>query len=119
VPYYFHSQYRQNPVLRELQPYPLVQIHPETTKRFGISEGDWVWIETPRGRTKQKTALFSGMNPQIVVVQASWYYPEDLSPESFFISNANVLTSNRPPFDPCIGSTNFRALMGKIYKAEG
>lgn len=118
LPYYFHSQYRQNPLLRELQPYPEVQIHPETARRHGIKEGDWVWIETPRGRIKQKARLFAGMDPRIVVVQASWYYPEDPSQESLFVSNANVLTSNDPPYDPCIGSTTFRALMGRIYRAE-
>lgn len=118
VPYYFHSQYRENPWLRELQPYPVVQIHPETASKYGIKEGDWVWIETPRGRIKQKAKLFSGMDPRIVVVQSSWYYPEDPSVQSLFISNANVLTSNDPPYDPCIGSTTFRALLCRISKAE-
>ena len=102
-----------------MQPYPVVQIHPETAKKYGIKEGDWVWIETPRGRIKQKARLFSGMDPRIVVVQASWYYPEESGPDhGAFKSNANVLTSNKPPFDPCIGSTTFRALLCKIYKAK-
>ncbi len=117
LPYYFHSQYRQNPWLRELQPYPIVQIHPETAKKYGIKDGDWVWIETARGRIKQKAKLFAGMHPRIVVAQASWYYPEkkDLG---IFESNANVLTSDKPPFDPAIGSTTFRALLCRIYPVK-
>ena len=116
VSYYFHSQYRQNPWLRELQPYPIVQIHPETAKKLGIKDGDWVWIETPRGRIKQKAMLFAGMDPRLVFVQASWYYPEEPGPDhGVWISNANVLTSDKPPFDPAMGSTNFRALLCKVY----
>ncbi|AIG98077.1 Anaerobic dehydrogenase, typically selenocysteine-containing [Archaeoglobus fulgidus DSM 8774] len=118
VPYYFHSQYRQNPWLRELQPDPVALIHPETAEKYGIKDGDWIWIETPRGRIRQRARLFEAMNPRYVFAQASWYYPEkpDLG---IFESNANVLTSNKPPFDPCIGSTTFRAMLCRIYRCDG
>jgi anaerobic selenocysteine-containing dehydrogenase len=119
LPYYFHSQYRQVPWLRKMQPYPFVQIHPETAGKLGISEGDWVWIETPRGRIKQVAWLFEGIDPRVVVVQASWWYPEDPSPDhGLWKSNANVLTDNGPPYDPAIGSTSLRALLCRISKAE-
>lgn len=120
LPYYFHSQYRQVPWLRKLQPYPLVQIHPDTAGSLGIAEGDWVWIETPRGRIRQVARLFRGIDPRVVVVQASWWYPEDPPPDhGLWKSNANVLTSNGPPYDPAIGSTSLRALLCRVYKAEG
>ena len=107
------------PWIRELQPYPRVQIHPETAKEYGIVDGDWVWIESPRGRIKQKASLFAGMDPRLVVVQNSWSYPEKPGPEhGFLISNANVLTSDEGPFDPGCGSVNLRALLCKIYKVE-
>jgi anaerobic selenocysteine-containing dehydrogenase len=119
-PYYFHSQYRQVPWLRERQPYPLVQIHPETAGELGIEEGEWVWIETPRGRIKQVARLFAGMDPRVVMAQASWWYPEEPGPDhGLWKSNVNVLTSNDPPYDPAMGSVTFRALLCKIYKVEG
>jgi len=119
VPYYFHSQYRQVPWIRERQPYPLTHIHPETAAELGIEDGDWVWIETPRGRIKQVAKLFAGMDPRVVVAQASWWYPEDPGPDhGIWKSNTNVLTRNEPPYDPSMGSTTFRALLCKIYKVE-
>ncbi len=119
LPWYFHSQYRQIPWLRELQPYPIVQIHPETANRLGIKQDDWVWIETPRGRIKQKVEFFKGMDPRVVVAQSSWYYPEEPGPDhGLWKSNANVLTSNDLPFDPSMGSTTFRALLCKVYRVE-
>lgn len=36
----------------------------------------------------------------------------------FMVSNANVVTSNDPPFDPAIGSTSLRALLCKVSKVE-
>jgi anaerobic selenocysteine-containing dehydrogenase len=105
--------------LRERQPYPIVQIHPETAGELGIEEGAWVWIETPRGRIKQVAHLFAGMDPGVVVAQASWWYPEEPGPDhGLWKSNANVLTRNDPPYDPAIGSTTFRALLCRIYKVK-
>jgi anaerobic selenocysteine-containing dehydrogenase len=119
-PYYFHSQYRQVPWLRERQPYPIVQIHPDTAGELGIGEGEWVWIETRRGRIRQVAHLFAGMDPRVVVVQASWWYPEEPGPDhGLWRSNANVLTRNDPPYDPAMGSATFRALLCKAYKVEG
>jgi len=119
LPYYFHSQYRQVPWLRERQPYPLVQIHPETADKLGIKDGEWVWIETPRGRIRQVAQLFPGIDPGVVMAQASWWYPEDPGPDhGLWKSNANILTRSEPPFDPAMGSVTFRALLCKIYKVE-
>jgi anaerobic selenocysteine-containing dehydrogenase len=117
LPYYFHSQSRQVPWLRELQPYPLVQINPGTAKRMGIEEGDWVWIETPRGKIKQKAWLFAGIDPRVVIAQCSWWYPER-SDQGLWESNANVLTSSDLPCDPATGATTFRALLCKIYRVD-
>jgi anaerobic selenocysteine-containing dehydrogenase len=119
LPYYFHSQYRQTPLLRGLQPNPITQIHPDTARTLGIKDGDWVWIETKRGRIQQMARLFEGIDPRLVVVQASWWFPEDTTPEhGMWRSNANVLTSNDPPYDPAIGATSLRALLCKVYKVE-
>jgi anaerobic selenocysteine-containing dehydrogenase len=97
----------------------LVQIHPETAAGLGIEEGDWVWIETPRGRIKQVAELFEGMDPRVVVAQATWWYPEEPGPDhGLWTSNANVLTSNDPPYDPAMGSVSFRALLCRVSKVE-
>ncbi|MBI4333094.1 MAG: molybdopterin-dependent oxidoreductase [Chloroflexi bacterium] len=119
IPFYFHSQYTNLPWVRQFQPLPRVQIHPETAGKHGIAEGDWVWIESPRGRIKQVANLFAGMDPRLVVVQSSWSYPEKPGPEHGFLeSNANVLTADEGDYDPAAGSINMRSLLCKIYKVE-
>jgi anaerobic selenocysteine-containing dehydrogenase len=119
VPNYFLSQYRQIPRLRKKQPNPLVQINPETARKLGIKSGDWVWIETPRGRIQQVAEIYDGIDERVVAAQASWWYPEDPAPEhGVWKSNTNVLTRSEPPYDPVFGSTEFRALICKVYKVE-
>jgi len=41
----FHSEHRQIPWLREINPHPTVEIHPDTAKAHGMEDGNWVWIE--------------------------------------------------------------------------
>jgi anaerobic selenocysteine-containing dehydrogenase len=121
-PVYFHSQYRQISRLREIHPDPLVRINPETAQAFGISDGDWVYIETPRGRCKQKAMLTFGIDSRVVMAEHDWWFPEKAaeapSLHGAFESNINVVTSHEPPYDPGFGSTPSRSLLCKIYKAE-
>jgi thiosulfate reductase/polysulfide reductase chain A len=115
--YFFHSEYRQIPFLRRRHPDPLVEIHPETAKKLKIEEGDWVWIETARGRIKQKAKLTYRIDPRVVAVDHAWWFPEKAGPEhGVWESNADVLTSSDPPYDPASGTYQLRALLCKVYK---
>ncbi len=116
-PFYFLSQYRNIPWLRSFQKDPVVQIHPETAKEIGIEDGDWAWIESPRGRIKQKARLFPGIHPKVVMATANCFYPEEPGPlHGLLKSNPNVLTSN-DHCDPMFGSPDLTALLCKVYKA--
>ena len=39
---YFHAEHRQIPWLREKMPDPFVEIHPDTAKKYGIYDGEWI-----------------------------------------------------------------------------
>jgi anaerobic selenocysteine-containing dehydrogenase len=105
--------------LRKRHPDPTIEIHPETAEKHNIGEDDWVWIETARGRIKQKAKITEGIDPRVVHVQHAWWFPEDPGPEyGVWKSNANVLTSDEPPYDPAIGTYQLRALLCKISKVD-
>jgi len=121
LPMFFHSELRQVQKLRRIHPEPIVQIHPRTAKALDITDGDWAWIETLRGKCKQKVKLFDGMDPGIVHIEHDWWFPEKTQGEpSFsgaFESNANMLTSCEERFiDPGHGGYTLRALLCKVYK---
>ncbi len=94
-----------------------MEIHPDTAGGLGIEPGDWVWIESPRGRIKQRAKLTDGIHPGVVHAQHGWWFPEKEPPEyGFTESNVNVLVADMP-CDPHTGSESLMAFLCKVYKA--
>ena len=120
TPVFFHSEHRMIPWLREIHPDPVVEIHPQTAEKHGIKEGDWVFIESPRGRIKQRAKLTTGIDPRVVTAEHGWWFPEVKTPDhGWDKSNINIITDNDPEgYDAAMGATNLRVLLCKIYPAE-
>ena len=116
TPTFFHSENRMVPWLREIRPDPIVEIHPETATKHNIQEGDWVWIESSRGRAKQRAKLNTGIDPRVIVAEHGWWYPEiKSSGHGWKTSNINLLTENsHESMDPVMGATNLRVLLCNI-----
>ncbi len=115
-PGFFHTENRQIPWLRELHPDPVVEIHPDTAKKEGIQDGDWVVIESCRGRVRQRARLFAGIDPRVVNAQHGWWFPENKDPgHGWKESNINILTDNAfESCDPAMGATSVRTLLCNI-----
>jgi len=118
---YFHSEWRQVKSVRKLRPDPIMQIHPDTAAKLGISNGDWVWIETVRGRVRQKAELFDGLNPGVVHAEHGWWFPELPGEEPWlhgvWESNINVVLNDDP--DVCsqiTGGWLLKTALCKVYK---
>ena len=120
LPGFFHSENRQVPWLRELHKDPVVEIHPKTAQKEGIHEGDWVILESPRGKVRQRAKFFEGMDPRVVSAEHAWWYPEKKDPDhGWDESNINILTDNSfANCDPAMGSTHVRTLLCKIYPGK-
>lgn len=121
TPTFFHSANRMVPWLREIRPDPIAEVHPETAKKHGIEEGDWIFIESPRGRIRQRAKLNEGIDSRVVVAEHGWWYPEiKEAGHGWDISNVNILTDNAyETLDPAIGSTNLRVCLCNISKVSG
>ena len=120
TPTFFHSANRNIPWLREIRPDPIVEIHPETAAKHGIEEGDWVYITSPRGRAKERAKLNDGIDPQVIVAEHGWWFPEVKDPgHGWDTANINVLTDNsHESMDPVMGATNLRVLLCNISPCE-
>jgi anaerobic selenocysteine-containing dehydrogenase len=118
ISHFFNSEHRQIETLRKAHRYPIVEIHPQTAAPLGIQNGDWVVIETRRGRIRQKAKLTTGIDPRVIHAEHGWWYPEMSDPEhGVWMSNVNVLTDNQPPYDPAMGTYQLRGLLCRIERA--
>jgi anaerobic selenocysteine-containing dehydrogenase len=121
---FHHSEHFQIKELRFLRHEPYMDINPATAAELSIKDGDWVWIETRRGRIKQKANLTQAVHPRVIVTQRGWWYPErDMrDPElgGYLESNTNVLTSVADEdCDPISGTWANRGLLCRVYKVNG
>lgn len=76
-----------------------------------------MWIESLRGRVKEKAKFNRGIDPRVIVAEHGWWYPEMPGPEhGWDISNINILMDNAyETLDPAIGSTNLRTCLCNVY----
>jgi thiosulfate reductase/polysulfide reductase chain A len=118
----YHSEFRHWGMgAREKSPEPIADINTKDAKKLSIRNGDWIYIETRRGRIKQKARVSNKIKAGVVNVQSSWWFPEmpaeEPSLHGLWESNANVLTIDEPDCcDPLTGGWQGRALLCKVYK---
>ena len=119
IPYYFNSEHRQIENLRKAHRHPVAEIHPATARAHGIKNGDWMWIETQRGRIRQRAKVTDGIDPRVIAAQHGWWFPDEPAPEyGVWQSNVNLLTNNQPPYDPAMGTYQLRALLCRVAPAD-
>ena len=94
-----------------------MEINPEDAERLGIEQGDWVWIESPKGKVRQVADLYHGIAPGQVNANHTWWYPELKGPKKGYdLSCINCLVDEYDQ-DPLCGAAAIRAYLVKIYKA--
>lgn len=91
------------------------EINPETARRIGVSEGDWIWIESAFGKVKVLARIFAGAQPDAVNI------PVGLGHTALgrFSKNrgVNPLTLLAQDFDMLSGAPAKSGTRVNIYKA--
>ena len=115
----FHSEHRQIERLREIHPWPTVQINPKTAEKLGIAQGAWVYVETPWGKVKEVADITPIVKEDVVSCDHGWWYPERKEEDLFDIweTSFNQVMPHR-----VVGKTGFGApykcLPCKVYVAD-
>lgn len=119
LPYYHHGTLRNVPWIREMYPVPELWINPEEAVRCGVSEGDWVWVESRRGRIRAVANVTTGIGRGVVYMERFWN-PENLNREThgWQEMNVNVLSKDDAPYNDVVGTYTLRGYQVKVYKAE-
>jgi len=116
---FFNAEHRMIPWLRELDPDPTVEIHPETAEKLKISQGDWVWVENWLGKQKFKAKVTIIVPPDMVMAAHGWWFPEEegADPSNFGVwkSNVNQLIPMGEQGKDGLGAP-LKNLLCKVYK---
>ena len=73
---YFHSEGKQIPYLREMNPDPLIEINPEDALKHGIADGQWVEVASPFGKCVLKAKVSQIVKSGVVHAQHGFWFPE-------------------------------------------
>lgn len=118
---YFHSEGRQIPSLRARVPEPEAEIHPDAARESGITDGEWVVVETPLApdeKARFRARITENIHPGIVSVPHGWWFPEDPAPDHGYLrSNASVLLRDDPPYEEICGSVPLRGVLCRVSRS--
>jgi anaerobic selenocysteine-containing dehydrogenase len=118
---FFHSEHRQISLLRQMNPDPVTEIHPETAEKLKIKDGDWIYVESKYGRCQQRARLTTRIHPGVVNSQHGWWFPEKPEPEpslsGAWLSNINLLLPSGWVGRSGLGYP-FRSQMCRVYKMD-
>jgi anaerobic selenocysteine-containing dehydrogenase len=120
-PAYFHSEHRNIPWLRNIDPDPVIEIHPDTAKSLDIGNGEWVWVENWLGRCKFKAKVTLVVPPWMVMAAHGWWFPEKPGEEpslfGMWESNINQLIPMGYQGKDGLGAP-IKHLLCKVYKVK-
>lgn len=115
----FHSENRHIKVLREIDPWPKVEINPVTASNYGIVDGQWVYIENQLGRAKFKAKVTPIVKEGVVSAEHGWWYPERNPNDLYdvFESNACNLVPHEQHGKLGFG-THYKCMPCTLYPVE-
>lgn len=94
---FFHSENRQVPFCRELNPDPIVEVNPKTAKKLGIADGQWCEIWNQFGSCKQKAKITETVDEKTIHCQHAWWFPEEDGSEPNLYGNWRSNVNNLVP----------------------
>jgi anaerobic selenocysteine-containing dehydrogenase len=75
-PVYFCAEHRNIPWLRDVDPDPVVEIHPDTAASLDIGTGEWVWVENWLGKCRFKAKVSTIVPRWMVMAAHGWWFSE-------------------------------------------
>jgi thiosulfate reductase/polysulfide reductase chain A len=63
------SRTQNNPWLLDIKPDNPMIINPATAQKYGVTDGEVVWVESPHGKVRAKVRVTTRIHPEVVGVQ--------------------------------------------------
>jgi anaerobic selenocysteine-containing dehydrogenase len=130
----YHSWDSQNAWLRQIHTHNHLYLNPKLAEANGISDGDWVWVESPHGKVKGICKFSEAVEPGTVwtwnaigKASGAWGLSQKAneSQKGFLLNH--VISEELPPCesgdhmsnsDPITGQAAWYDVRVKVYKAD-
>ena len=116
---FYHSAWTNIAHQRILEPWPYIELNEEDARERQISEGEWLWVESLRGKIKAKARISKGVIKGAVSMCRPNYKHacKELNLPGFDWdqANPNVLTTAEGS-DPGFGAAPMRSSLCKVSK---
>lgn len=118
---FYHSAWTNIARQRVLEPWPYVEMNDEDARAMQVSEGEWVYVESPRGRIKAKARPSKGVLKGVIALPRQNYKDEckelNLPGFGWNEANPNILIPTEGA-DPGFGAVPMRGTLARIVKIE-
>jgi anaerobic selenocysteine-containing dehydrogenase len=116
---FYHSGLTNIARLREIEPYPYAKINDQDARELGISDGEWVFVESPRGKIEVKAKVIKALRKGVVKLPRQTY--KDACKElglpgyGWDKANPNILIPAEPA-DPGFSCPPMRCTLCRVTK---
>jgi anaerobic selenocysteine-containing dehydrogenase len=118
----FHSEHRMIKTLREIDPWPIVQVNPVVAEAYNLTDGAWATIENMFGKCNMKVEVTPCIREDVVHCTHGWWFPEQDGEEpnlyGVWKANVNKLIPNEVNNPLGYGSVH-KSMCCTVYPANG
>jgi anaerobic selenocysteine-containing dehydrogenase len=95
IPFFHHGTLRNNPYLRELYPAPEIWISPESAEQYGIVDGEWVNVKSPRSDGLDVFRdITTGLNKTTTLAKNKTDGPSEFAPGDELTADGQAVVSD-------------------------
>jgi assimilatory nitrate reductase catalytic subunit len=100
------NQTRRTPFLREMAPYPWVEMHERTAEQLGVTDGEWVTVRTRRGELTAPALVVRSIRPDTLFIPYHYGHTQA----------ANILTN--PVLEPMMKIPEYKVCACVAKRSE-
>lgn len=117
---FYHSAWTNIARQRVIEPWPYIELNDEDAEARGIGDGDWLWVESLRGKIKAKARVHQGVLKGCAsMCRQNYKHSCDelgLPGYSWDQANPNILVDGINGVDKSWGSAPMRGFLVKVKK---
>jgi anaerobic selenocysteine-containing dehydrogenase len=116
---YFSSGYRHIEAMKKHAAEAICELNPRTASKYGLKEGEMIWIESRKGRIQQRLKISDHVHPNVLIAAFGWWDTKAESNEYEWRKyNINILSEGDGANCPATGSVQLRGIPVRVYAEE-